>query len=71
MSLTTIDSVHTVPATVDRLVAALGRRGVTVFARIDHAAGARKAGLSLADEEVRVGRRRPNDGCVPPTDGTG
>ena len=54
MSLTTIDSVHTVPATVDRVIAALGRRGVTVFARIDHAAGARKAGLTLADEEVLI-----------------
>ncbi len=54
MSLTTIDSVHTVPATVDRVIAALGRRGITVFARVDHAAGARKAGLPLADEEVLI-----------------
>ncbi len=54
MSLTTIDSVHSVPATVDRVIAALGRRGITVFARIDHAAGARKAGLTLADEEVLI-----------------
>ena len=54
MSLTTIDSVHAVPATVDRVIAALGRRGIGVFARIDHAAGARKAGLTLADEEVLI-----------------
>ena len=54
MSLNTIDSVHTVPATVDRVIAALGRRGITVFARIDHAAGARKAGLTLTDEEVVI-----------------
>ena len=54
MSLTTVDSAHTVSATVDRLISALGRRGVSVFARIDHAAGARKAGLDLADEELVI-----------------
>ena len=40
--------------TVDRLVSALGARGIRVFARIDHAAGAREAGLELADEELLV-----------------
>jgi uncharacterized protein (DUF302 family) len=54
MSLTTTKSAHSVPATVDRLIAALGRRGITVFARIDHAAGARQAGLELADEELVI-----------------
>jgi uncharacterized protein (DUF302 family) len=54
MSLTTVKSAHSVPATVDRVIAALGRRGITVFARIDHAAGARKAGLELADEELVI-----------------
>lgn len=54
MSLTSVKSAHSVPATVDRLIAALGRRGITVFARIDHGAGARKAGLALADEEVLI-----------------
>jgi uncharacterized protein (DUF302 family) len=54
MSLITTRSAHSVPATVDRLIAALGRRGIAVFARIDHAAGARKAGLELADEELVV-----------------
>jgi uncharacterized protein (DUF302 family) len=43
-----------VPATVDRLIAALGRRRIRVFARIDHAGGARKAGLELADEELLI-----------------
>jgi uncharacterized protein (DUF302 family) len=38
--------------TTRSLVAAIERRGLTVFARIDHAAGAREAGLELADEEV-------------------
>jgi len=58
-----LKSAHSVPETVDRLIAALGKRGITVFARIDHAGEARKAGLDLADEEVvifgdpRVGTR--------------
>lgn len=40
--------------TVGRLADAIERRGLTVFARIDHAAAARHAGLELADEEVVV-----------------
>lgn len=39
---------------LDRLAAAVERRGITVFARIDHAAGARAAGLELPDEEVLI-----------------
>ena len=54
MSLTTTRCAHSVPATVDRVMAALGKRGITVFARIDHAAGAREAGLALADEELLI-----------------
>jgi uncharacterized protein (DUF302 family) len=38
--------------TVRRLIEAVESRGLTVFARIDHAAGAREAGLELADEQV-------------------
>jgi uncharacterized protein (DUF302 family) len=40
--------------TTDSLIAAIERRGLTVFARIDHAAGAREAGLELDDEQVIV-----------------
>ncbi|MEA2445004.1 MAG: hypothetical protein QOJ12_2296 [Thermoleophilales bacterium] len=40
------------PETVGRLSEAIERRGLTVFARIDHAAAAREAGLELADEAV-------------------
>jgi uncharacterized protein (DUF302 family) len=39
-------------ATTRILSEAIGRRGLTVFARIDHAAAARAVGLELADEEV-------------------
>ena len=38
--------------TVRLLVEGIERRGLTLFARIDHAAGAREAGMELADEEV-------------------
>jgi uncharacterized protein (DUF302 family) len=54
MSLTTAKSAHSVPETVERVIAALSLRGIRVFARIDHAAGARQAGLELADEELVI-----------------
>lgn len=54
VSLRTEPSPHPVTDTVDRLVAALDARGIRVFARIDHAAGAREAGLELADEQLLV-----------------
>src|SRR3954465_13869121 len=38
--------------TVVRLIDAIEGRGLTLFARIDHAAAAREAGLELADEQV-------------------
>ncbi len=38
--------------TVGSLLAAIERRELRVFARIDHAAAAREAGLELAEEEV-------------------
>jgi uncharacterized protein (DUF302 family) len=54
MSLTAVESPHSVRTTVDRLIAALNRRGLAVFARVDHSGGARSAGLELADEEVLI-----------------
>ena len=44
---TTIQSDHGPEDTMDRLEAAIHAKGLTVFARIDHAAGATAAGLSL------------------------
>lgn len=41
-------------ATAKRLTEAIEERGITVFARIDHAAGARSVGLELADEQVLI-----------------
>ncbi len=45
-------SVSSYSETASSLVEAIERRGLTVFARIDHAAAAHEAGLELADEEV-------------------
>ena len=40
--------------TLTRLFDAIARRGLTVFAQIDHAAAAREIGMDLADEVVVV-----------------
>jgi uncharacterized protein (DUF302 family) len=54
LSLVTAHSPHSVRETVERLLSALEARGLEVFARIDHGAGARAAGLQLPDEEVVI-----------------
>lgn len=51
--ITTI-SPYTVEETVERLRGSLERRSITIFATIDHAAGAREVGLELPDETVVV-----------------
>ena len=40
--------------TMDRLEKAIKDRGLTVFARVDHAGGARAAGLSLGPTELII-----------------
>lgn len=40
--------------TLSRLLDAIARRGLTVFAQIDHAAAAREVGMQLANEVVVV-----------------
>ena len=50
--LTTLPSSHTARDTMDRLEAAVKAAGMTVFARIDHAAGADSVGSSLLPTEV-------------------
>jgi uncharacterized protein (DUF302 family) len=52
--LITLSSRYPARDTMDRLVAALGKRNMTVFARIDHAAGAASAGLELRPTEVVI-----------------
>jgi uncharacterized protein (DUF302 family) len=52
--LTTLRSNHGPKDTMDRLEAAVKTRGMTIFARIDHAAGASSAGLSLRPTELLI-----------------
>jgi uncharacterized protein (DUF302 family) len=52
--LTTIRSHFDHKETLNRLDAAIKAQGMTVFARIDHAAGAAEAGLTLAPTELII-----------------
>lgn len=52
--LTTIPSDFAARETADRLKAAVKDKGMTVFARIDHAAGAAAEGLPLRPMEVLI-----------------
>ena len=52
--VTRIRSQHGVAETADRLVALLTERGLRVFARIDFAADAKAAGLSLPPEQLVI-----------------
>ena len=47
-------SSYPVAETVRRLEETARSKGLTIFARIDHAAGARSAGLTMQDEELLV-----------------
>ncbi|WP_158807293.1 DUF302 domain-containing protein [Beijerinckia sp. L45] len=52
--LKTVPSHHGPKATMDRLVAAVTAKGMTVLARIDHAAAAEHVGLALRPTEVLI-----------------
>jgi uncharacterized protein (DUF302 family) len=52
--LTTIASRFGPKETIDRLEAEIRAKGMTVFARIDHAAGAAEAGLELRPTELII-----------------
>jgi uncharacterized protein (DUF302 family) len=52
--LTTIASGLGPKQTMDRLEAEIKAKGLTVFARIDHAAGAKEVGLALRPTEVLI-----------------
>jgi uncharacterized protein (DUF302 family) len=52
--LTTFKSGHPPQETMSRLETAVKAKGLTVFARIDHAEGASAAGLSLRPTEVLI-----------------
>ena len=52
--LVAVKSSHSVGATLDKLEKILAEKGMNVFARIDHAAGAAKADLELRPTQVLV-----------------
>ena len=52
--LVAVKSPHGAKATMDKLEELVKQRGLTVFARIDHAAGAAKVGKSLRPTEVLI-----------------
>ena len=52
--LVAVKSPHNAKDTMTRLEEAVTKRGLTVFARIDHAAGAAKVGKTLRPTEVLV-----------------
>jgi uncharacterized protein (DUF302 family) len=52
--LTTLPSSYGPKETMDRLAAEVKAKGMTVFARIDHAAGATAAGLPLRPTELLI-----------------
>lgn len=52
--LTTVRSNDGPRETMDRIESAIRAKGMTVFARVDHAAGAREAGLTLRPTELLI-----------------
>ena len=48
----TVKSPHDVATTVEKLVAVLESKGMNVFGRVNHGAGAKKAGLELRPTEL-------------------
>ena len=52
--LVTMPSPHSVGSTMDRLVAALEKKGMRIFARINHTEGARAVGKELRPTEVLI-----------------
>lgn len=52
--LVNIQSAHAVAQTADRMEALLKEKGMRIFIRINHAAGAQKAGIALRPTELIV-----------------
>lgn len=52
--LVTVKSAHDVATTADKLETVLNSKGMTVFARIDHAAGAKGVDLELRPTQVII-----------------
>jgi uncharacterized protein (DUF302 family) len=53
-SIVTLSSAHSAAETVERFKALLVKKGIQLFARIDHAAEAQKVGLRLRPTQVLI-----------------
>ncbi|VAW66492.1 hypothetical protein MNBD_GAMMA10-1950 [hydrothermal vent metagenome] len=60
--LTIKESTYGVAETIDRVEAILKKKGITVFARVDHKAGAVKAGINMQGEAQLLIFGNPNFG---------
>lgn len=47
-------SKYAVSETLDRLESILKKKGITIFARVDHAAGAKNVGLEMTDTQLLI-----------------
>jgi uncharacterized protein (DUF302 family) len=47
-------SPYSVKETLDRVEVILNKKGITVFTRVDHAAGAKKVGLKMNDTQLLI-----------------
>jgi uncharacterized protein (DUF302 family) len=52
--LISVKSAHSVGETLDRMEALLNKKGMTIFKRINHAKGAKGAGIDLRPTEVLI-----------------
>jgi uncharacterized protein (DUF302 family) len=52
--LTTLPSIYSAKETMDRLEADVKAKSLTVFARVDHAAGAKEVGMQLRPTELLI-----------------
>ncbi len=52
--LITVASNHSVEITLDRLTKIMTSKGITIFARVDHAAGAKKVDKELAPTQLLI-----------------
>ncbi len=50
----TVQSSHSVQSTLDRLTKILKSKGITIFTRVDHAAGAKKVGIEMAPTQLLI-----------------
>lgn len=47
-------SPHSVTKTLDRLTAVMQKKGITIFARVDHAAGTKKIGVDMKPTQLLI-----------------